>query len=248
MSYVKAGVIHEEEFHIVEVHGSQLKLDVTRQVVCDEDFNTSIVEIPKLESGEEYRKWCQENGVVVSGIKEKRFEKGIPTIETDADKEKFLGELLKHDIRDWADPNRNGYRYNSVIDLDNEVFISMFENWYAHYQNYLPDGWRYIEVPADVMNILRYEHSRESEDYQWLIESDGGHEVEEPVILSTKRAKGLVQVPDLPKYGEEPPKSEMSYYFACPEHGKRIPFTTFYARKDLAEDDLERYRNSWCFD
>ena len=239
MSYVKVGAIYKKEFHIFEVYGGELRLDVT----MDWDYlNDKPIIIPTFSSGDDYERWCKENDQIVNGITKDRFDIGIPKIQNDEDKEKFFQYLKEHDIRDWSDDNPRGYKYNSIIDLDNNVFLSMFENWYNDYSKYLPDGWLYMEIPATIMNIIKYEPARP--DYEQMIKSKRQHRVRNPVILykQIRRPSILIEVEDI----EE--DCEKVYFLACSKHRQRIAFTDYYATKELAEDALRPRRNWWyCF-
>lgn len=230
MSYVKIGVIYKGEFHIFEVHGGELRLDVTKEW---DYLNDKPIIIPTFSSGDDYERWCKENDQIVCGITTDRFDIGIPKIQKDEDREKFLQYLKKHDIRDWSDGNPRGYNYNSIIDLDNNVFLSMFENWYDDYSKYLPDGWQYMEIPATIMNFIKYEHVRP--DYERMIKSQRQHRVRNPVIFYKQ-------------IGSSEEDDEKAYFLACLKHKQKIAFTDYYATKELAVDNLRPRRNWWyCF-
>jgi len=157
-SYVKAGIIKDGKFNVREVHGSDLMLDST--IEWDYDAKKPI-QMPNFKSGEAYVKWCQENDFICSGTKEERFAMGNAQLKTQRQEDKFFDWLTEEDNREWSDENPGGYKYNSIIDLDNNLFISMEKNWYANYERYLPKGWKYIELEADVMNHLYFDTTRE---------------------------------------------------------------------------------------
>jgi len=245
MSYVKAGVVKDGEFNVVEVHGSELTLDVTTRNHFDMD-NEEYIDIPDFDDGEEYEKWCRENGIIPSGIVRERFNEGIPVVFCEEEKEKWLERLKRCDIRERADRNPDGYKFNSIVDLDNDLFISMEENWFKHYDKSLPMGWKYVELPAKVMNKLYYDWAREKEEYEAIKKGKEPHLVKKPEIRNDQEAVGLTQVSDIPRPDEEL-EIENHYYLACPEHGQKLAFTNYYAKKELAEDDIEKFFEWFCF-
>jgi len=245
MSYVKAGIIKDGEFNVVEVHGSELTLDVTTNNHYDMD-SEEYIDVPDFDSGKEYEEWCRENGIIPSGIVRERFDEGTPVVFTGEEKERWLERLKKHDIRERADGNPNGYKFNSIVDLDNDLFISMEKNWFKHYDNSLPMGWKYVELPSRIMNTLYHDWARESDEYDAIREGKEPHRVREPKIENDQQMSGLIQISEIPKPNEDP-EIENHYYLACPEHGRKLAFTNYYAKKKLAEEDIERYSEWFCF-
>lgn len=126
MSYVRVGIIWKHRFHVVDVHGGHLRIDVLKDIDSR------------------------------SGIVADRINRGFPTIKSDRDKELFLRYLQGFHIEGEADADYAGpYEYNSIIDLDNNVFYSMKGNWFDCYSKYLPENWQYIEVGVEEMRSIK---------------------------------------------------------------------------------------------
>jgi len=149
MSYVKAFFVYNGNGEELEVHGGELRIDVKK--------NPYGLDVPEgIKTGKEYVKWGRKNKEMVSGIVEERIDMGLSVIKTDEDKQRWMEYLRGRHIPNFADDNvlDTGYPYNSVVNLDNDTFISMKRNWYDHYNGYLPEDWKYYEVCPELMEKI----------------------------------------------------------------------------------------------
>ena len=154
--------------HILEVHGSEPRIDVRKNLYAGEGKR---IDIPSsIKTGQQYLDWAKRNDIIVSGIDQDRFQMGFPVIETDVDKTKFLKYLKKMDIRGDADSSEP-FSYNSIIDFDRNIFYSMKNNWYDDYSKYLPPNWTYKEYakPEEeteiVLDLIGRQKSPRGVDY-----------------------------------------------------------------------------------
>jgi len=156
MSYVKFAIVKDGVLDIFEVHGAELIMS-TRKRILDEIATSEEIysNRPSLKKEHiRYLKKCLKSaGKYNSGLVHERVRLGIAELDNEKQIENWLDYLKRNDIPAWADGNE-GYPYNSALDINAKSFYSMVRNWYADYQSYLPDGWKYQELSVDEMNML----------------------------------------------------------------------------------------------
>ena len=156
MSYVKCGIIKDGVLDVFEVHGAELIMSTKKRILEEIASAKEIYgnQPAALEEHVESLKKClRYPSKYNSGIVQERVRLGIAELDEGKQIEKWLSYLKRMDIPAWADGN-SGYPYNSIVDIDTKTFYSMQKNWYAPYQNYLPDGWSYRDLSVETMNKL----------------------------------------------------------------------------------------------
>lgn len=146
MSYVKILIIYKGVPRILEVHGSEMKIDIRK--------NPYGTDIPvTVNTIKEYEEWVASEKQLLSGTISDRFSLGIPVILSDEDKVKWLDQLIKMHMEGQSDDS-NPYIFNSIIDMDKNIFYSMKMNWYADYKKYIPKDWDYKEITPQEMQTM----------------------------------------------------------------------------------------------
>ncbi|MDI6788399.1 MAG: hypothetical protein QME51_08520 [Planctomycetota bacterium] len=160
MSYVKAGIIYNGKMETYEVHGSELIMSTQKRIKTEmEQTREWFQNTPeKLKQQAAYYKKClKAPGKYNTGIVHERVKRGVAELDTSKQLKKWVAYLKKMNIPSHADSNE-GYPYNSIVDIDNRTFYSMQNNWYASYDKYLPEGWKYKELSIQEMKELDSEY------------------------------------------------------------------------------------------
>ena len=161
MSFVKAAIIKDKELDVIEVHGAELFMSSKKRIENDIELANKLYkdDPDRLEKKLSWLNECLEfprshNSGVIRG----RAKLKIAELDTEKQLDRWVKYLQDNDIPCWAADNM-GYPYNSIINFDNKTFNSMKNNWYAHYEGFLPDNWNYKELSIAEMRELADKYS-----------------------------------------------------------------------------------------
>lgn len=147
VNYVKCGVLWRGVWRGFEVRDSELLVDVTRDP-RETPRGVEVVELPPFKDGASYVAYCQAHNQIPLGSKKERFEMGLPSLSSEADKDRWLRYLEGLDIREGVGVARG--EWECAIDLDHNLLITTPQLSYLSL--YLPDDWRHREAKPSEEN------------------------------------------------------------------------------------------------
>lgn len=130
MSNIRIGIINKGKKNTVDVHGSEMYLDVDK----------TIAEIPYAAS---------------SGIFKERKEQFLTNI-TDKNIDKFVKRLESKHIRGAARHEYGERTPSCVFNADDKTLSCIKNHWYSDFSKTIPDDWNFkLETRKKLKEIMR---------------------------------------------------------------------------------------------
>ena len=163
MSYIKSAFIIDGIGNIVEVHGATwLYLDVQRYARnYSQHYRKLARELPNdhkslrefyLKNAADYTGYAKDPMTINSGLAAEIWQRGLSPI-SDSNKDKWVSFLLEEDIPGNADNTDETPAV--LVDFDSNKFYDTDRNFYARYEDTLPEGWKYERITVNgIVEIL----------------------------------------------------------------------------------------------
>lgn len=162
MSYIKSAFIIDGIARIVEVHGATwLYMDVEgyarnlsqryRRMASELSADNEPLRESYLKSAQEYARYADDPSTTNSGLAREVWERGLSPI-SNSNKRDWTRFLLEEDVPGNAD--NTDERPAVLADFDLNRFYDTEENFYARYEDTLPEGWRYERVTPKQMSTV----------------------------------------------------------------------------------------------
>lgn len=159
MSYIKSALIIDGIGKIVEVHGATwLYLDVQRYARnYSQHYRKLARELPNdqqslrefyLKTSAEYAGYSKAPMTFNSGLARDIWQRGLSPI-TNSNKGKWVSFLLEEDSPGGADNSEEPPAV--LVDFDSNKFYDTDRNFYARYEESLPEGWTYRRITPNKM-------------------------------------------------------------------------------------------------
>lgn len=130
MSYIRLGIINKGKKDIVDVHGSEMYMDIDK----------TVAKIPYM---------------VQSSIFENREKQSLGNI-TDKNVDKFVQRLKSEHVKGAARHEYGERTPSCVLNTDDKTLSCVKNHWYSNFSETIPNDWKFkLETRKKLKEIMK---------------------------------------------------------------------------------------------